>query len=298
MCRRAWITGERVFIDSDLGRFLSVDPLAEKYASISPYAYVANNPIIFIDPDGMQIEPSLSYNSRGQAVITLNVTGKILDVSGNWFSGASAIANNMQSRGEAISGNLVNTSKLGIRDSKGKVINKAILNFNIHFERVNSISEVNENDHLIVLASFNYDNYGMKKGGAYGITNMSGGRVMHIDAKRALGLADWMRGSGTTTAMHELLAHCMDAVSYKPEDNGTYVYEYGNNKGTKFTSEQGRTILKKLFSGKLNKGPVYSFMHGYKLPYTGWHLNNGDQGNIFDRRVGVKREKYLKNAFE
>jgi RHS repeat-associated protein len=37
--------GSAFFFDSDLGRFLSVDPLAEKYASISPYAYVANNPI-------------------------------------------------------------------------------------------------------------------------------------------------------------------------------------------------------------------------------------------------------------
>ena len=32
-----------------------MDPLAEKYYQISTYAYVANNPIIFIDPDGRQI---------------------------------------------------------------------------------------------------------------------------------------------------------------------------------------------------------------------------------------------------
>ena len=33
-------------------RWLSLDPFAQKYPSISPYAYVANSPIVFIDPDG------------------------------------------------------------------------------------------------------------------------------------------------------------------------------------------------------------------------------------------------------
>jgi RHS repeat-associated protein len=36
-----------------MGRFTSVDPLAEKYYSISPYAYCKGNPVKFIDPNGM-----------------------------------------------------------------------------------------------------------------------------------------------------------------------------------------------------------------------------------------------------
>ena len=36
-----------------LTRFTTMDPLAEKYYSISPYAYCANNPVNFVDPEGM-----------------------------------------------------------------------------------------------------------------------------------------------------------------------------------------------------------------------------------------------------
>ncbi len=40
------------FYDSDIGKFLSVDPLAADFASWSTYAYVLNNPLRYIDPDG------------------------------------------------------------------------------------------------------------------------------------------------------------------------------------------------------------------------------------------------------
>ena len=38
--------------DPAIARFTGVDPLAEKYYHLSPYAYCANNPINYIDPDG------------------------------------------------------------------------------------------------------------------------------------------------------------------------------------------------------------------------------------------------------
>ena len=41
------------YYESGIGRFTTVDPLAEKYYSISPYAYCANNPLRYIDPTGM-----------------------------------------------------------------------------------------------------------------------------------------------------------------------------------------------------------------------------------------------------
>ncbi|HOK36847.1 MAG TPA: RHS repeat-associated core domain-containing protein [Paludibacteraceae bacterium] len=36
-------------------RFTTPDPLAEKYYSISPYAYCGNNPIKFVDLDGREV---------------------------------------------------------------------------------------------------------------------------------------------------------------------------------------------------------------------------------------------------
>ena len=44
------------YYDSDLsGLFLSVDPMADKYQSISPYAYCAWNPLKLVDPDGREV---------------------------------------------------------------------------------------------------------------------------------------------------------------------------------------------------------------------------------------------------
>lgn len=39
----------------ELGIWLSVDPLSDKYPSLSPFMYCAGNPVIYIDPDGRDI---------------------------------------------------------------------------------------------------------------------------------------------------------------------------------------------------------------------------------------------------
>ena len=38
--------------------WLSVDPMADKYPNISPYAYCAWNPVKLVDPDGMEVLPT------------------------------------------------------------------------------------------------------------------------------------------------------------------------------------------------------------------------------------------------
>jgi RHS repeat-associated protein len=44
--------------DPALGRWMNIDPLAEKYTDYSTYIYAINNPVFFIDPDGQRIDVS------------------------------------------------------------------------------------------------------------------------------------------------------------------------------------------------------------------------------------------------
>lgn len=38
-----------------IGRFGSIDPHADRYVDLSPYNYVSNNPLIYIDPTGKDL---------------------------------------------------------------------------------------------------------------------------------------------------------------------------------------------------------------------------------------------------
>jgi len=59
--------------DPAIARWASVDPLANKYVNISPYAYVANNPIMYIDPDGREIVVPTSLKGSQRRKIVRNL---------------------------------------------------------------------------------------------------------------------------------------------------------------------------------------------------------------------------------
>jgi RHS repeat-associated protein len=53
------------YYDPELGRFLAIDPAAHMYPDWSPYAYVLNNPLRNVDPDG-----SIVRDASGEVIFT------------------------------------------------------------------------------------------------------------------------------------------------------------------------------------------------------------------------------------
>ena len=52
------------YYNPDLSLWLSVDPMSDKYPSLSPYNYCAWNPMKLVDPDGAEIIPYLIYDDK------------------------------------------------------------------------------------------------------------------------------------------------------------------------------------------------------------------------------------------
>ena len=61
--------GARMY-DSNIGRWITQDPLTEKYYAYSPYNYCVNNPVMFVDPDGRDVRVYIQSKGLGHTFIT------------------------------------------------------------------------------------------------------------------------------------------------------------------------------------------------------------------------------------
>jgi RHS repeat-associated protein len=268
--------------DPALARWHSADPIASKYFEYSPYNYVINNPMKYVDPKGLDIVPVItsSYNAKTRTTtinVTFNVKVAVLNNSSRKVS-TTDLASNIQKRLEkALTGSTTTNMKDG---------SKIVTNFkagNIEVEAVSEASEVQKDQHLVVVV----DDATGKAVDKNGKISNAGGRAAY-GAKVAY--TEWNSSTEAmgSTSVHELghnfnLKHNWDAGSPSDARSNENYMSYENGQ-TSFSPQQLEAIKSDYFNHYLNRGgntttlqkDDYSFgTSTEKKPYT--HGNKGQK---------------------
>ena len=174
--------GARMY-DAALGRFMKTDRFSEKYVSLSPYQYGANNPVNNIDVNG----DSIWYTRNGD-IVTMHVTAKIFNNSSDNI--------NMARAAKDIVSDIKSTYEGKFEWSDNKTYN---LKVDMDLKVATSMKDVENSDHLFVLADSDSK-------GARGATSMLGGKVMTL-ASSDFANNNWLSNNlsynKTFTATHE-----------------------------------------------------------------------------------------------
>jgi RHS repeat-associated protein len=96
------------YLDPETAVWYGVDPLVMKYPDYSPYAYCANNPIRYIDPNGMNLDDyRLKKNGKIELIKrkTNDPTDKLIAENG------SSITVSKNKKGESVLSSLADNSK-------------------------------------------------------------------------------------------------------------------------------------------------------------------------------------------
>src|SRR5690554_4536071 len=70
-----FLFAEQSYYTPEIGIWLSVDPLSDKYPSMSAFMYCAGNPVVLVDPDGREIEITGKANQEITKGILLKTFG-------------------------------------------------------------------------------------------------------------------------------------------------------------------------------------------------------------------------------
>ena len=243
--------GKRFYDPNYRLSFVSVDPLCEKYYSISPYAYCANNPINAIDLNGDSI-----WYTIDKDVVTMHVTGKIIDSSSDGINVNRAASDIASGISDVFS---------GVFKFEGQTYT---LQTDVQLDVVSSMDDVMDSDHLFVLRDADGQS-------ARGAVNMLGGKVLNLassDYTNDNWFSNTFFSNNIQTALHEF-GHTAGLIHTDPRSNN--LMEPGGSR-TNITSEQRATMMN--MRSRINGGSNY-LMRYKREPYP--YVHDSEAGVVY-----------------
>ena len=118
-----------------MGRFTTVDVMAEKHYEVHPYAYCGNSPVIRIDPDGNDWRVQTRYNSETDKIeYQITVNAVIYNNSNNQNIDMKQLASSITQQVNA-------AYTISQKDF--------VSNMNFNLRVANSLDDIKERDHVI-----------------------------------------------------------------------------------------------------------------------------------------------------
>jgi RHS repeat-associated protein len=241
------------YYQNKIGVWLSVDPLAEKYPDISPYAFVANNPIFYVDPDGREIITHRETADDGTVTVVVTVTGKLVNESGTAYT-----AEQLQGYADRLAGSIADSYT-----GTGETVNfRGVANISV----ASDDNPLSETDHAFRIVDQGSIPGAEGKSGVLGRAPF-GENVVYLsehmlDRKEATegnnagtGKTDTGLGTLERTGPHEL-GHSGNLKHPTPGTmDGNLMHQTKqHNAGKKVTEGQILQIEKDYQAGNLNKG--------------------------------------------